>query len=270
MLQKINKATAFINEKTNGFKPEFGIVMGSGLGGLVNIIDTQHTIPYSEIPGFPTSTVKGHGGNMMFGTTAGKKIVAMQGRFHYYEGYSMNEITFPIRVMHSLGIKSLILTNAAGGINTNFRVGDIMLITDHISLMPNPLIGKNIDFLGPRFPEMSVAYDTNLLDTARKIACDNKIEIHEGVYVAVTGPTYETPSEYQFYRIIGGDCVGMSTVPEVVIARHMSLPVFAISAITNLGGKEPSCKVAHEDVLKASSIAEPKMATIIKEMLKTL
>ena len=270
MLQRISKAVAFIHKTIGDFKPEVGIVLGSGLGDLVNIIESQYTIPYSEIPDFPISTVKGHGGNLIFGTISGKKIVAMQGRFHYYEGYSMNEVTLPIRVMRELGIKFLILSNASGAMNPDFNVGDIMLITDHINLMPNPLIGKNIDNMGPRFPEMSVAYDTTLLDTARKIARENNIKVREGVYVGVTGPTYETPSEYHFYRIIGGDCVGMSTVPEVIVARHMSLPVFAISVITDLGEKELRCKVSHEEVLKAASIAEPKMTIIIKEMLKTL
>ena len=270
MLQRISKAVAFINKTIGDFKPEVGIVLGSGLGEMVNIIEPHYTIPYSEIPDFPISTVKGHGGNLIFGTISGKRIVAMQGRFHYYEGYSMSEVTLPIRVMRELGIKFLILSNASGAMNPDFNVGDVMLITDHINLMPNPLIGKNIDNMGPRFPEMSEAYDTTLLDTARKIARDNNIKVREGVYVAATGPTYETPSEYNFYRIIGGDCVGMSTVPEVIVARHMSLPVFAISAIADLGGKELRCKVSHEEVLKAAAMAEPKMTTIIKEMLKTL
>lgn len=270
MYERILTTVGYIKLKTNGFEPEVGIVLGSGLGGLANGIDVEYAIPYSDIPNFPVSTVKGHQGQLLFGTIAGRKVIAMQGRFHYYEGYSMSEVTLPIRVMRELGIKFLILSNASGAMNPDFNVGDVMLITDHINLMPNPLIGKNIDNMGPRFPEMSEAYDTTLLDTARKIARDNNIKVREGVYVAATGPTYETPSEYNFYRIIGGDCVGMSTVPEVIVARHMSLPVFAISAIADLGGKELRCKVSHEEVLKAATMAEPKMTTIIKEMLKTL
>ena len=238
MLEKILETVDFIKSKTNGFEPEVGIVLGSGLGGLVNVIDTQYTISYKDIPNFPVSTVQGHEGRLILGTLSGRKVVAMQGRFHYYEGYSTKEVTFPIRVLKYMGIKLLVLSNASGGVNPDFRVSDIMFITDHINLLPNPLIGKNDDRIGTRFPELSEAYNKNVLAFADKIADELKIQVQHGVYVGDTGPTYETPAEYNYYRIIGGDCVGMSTVPEVIIARHCGLPVFAMSIITDLGGKD--------------------------------
>ena len=267
MLEKILETVDFIKSKTNGFEPEVGIVLGSGLGGLVNVIDTQYSIPYAEIPNFPVSTVAGHQGKLILGTLSGRKVVAMQGRFHYYEGYSTKEVTFPIRVLKYLGIKLLVLSNASGGINPDFRVSDIMFITDHINLLPNPLIGKNDDRIGTRFPEMSEAYNKNVLAFADKIADELKIQVQHGVYVGDTGPTYETPAEYNYYRIIGGDCVGMSTVPEVIIARHCGLPVFAMSIITDLGGKDIAVQVTHEEVINAANVAEPKMTAILKEML---
>ena len=270
MLEKILETVDFINSKTNGFEPEVGIVLGSGLGGLVNVIDTQYSIPYTEIPNFPVSTVAGHQGKLIMGTLSGRKVVAMQGRFHYYEGYSTKEVTFPIRVLKYLGIKLLVLSNASGGINPDFRVSDIMFITDHINLLPNPLIGKNDDRLGTRFPEMSEAYNQNVLAFADKIADELKIQVQHGVYVGDTGPTYETPAEYNYYRVIGGDCVGMSTVPEVIIARHCGLPVFAMSIITDLGGKDIAVQVTHEEVINAANVAEPKMTAILKEMLRRL
>ena len=247
-----------------------GIVLGSGLGGLVNVIDTQYSIPYADIPNFPVSTVAGHQGKLILGTLSGRRVVAMQGRFHYYEGYSTKEVTFPIRVLKYLGIKLLVLSNASGGINPDFRVSDIMFITDHINLLPNPLIGKNDDRIGTRFPEMSEAYNKNVLAFADKIADELKIQVQHGVYVGDTGPTYETPAEYNYYRVIGGDCVGMSTVPEVIIARHCGLPVFAMSIITDLGGKDIAVQVTHEEVINAANVAEPKMTAILKEMLKRL
>ena len=213
MLEKILETVDFIKSKTNGFEPEVGIVLGSGLGGLVNVIDTQYSISYKDIPNFPISTVAGHQGKLILGTLSGRKVVAMQGRFHYYEGYSTKEVTFPIRVLKYLGIKLLVLSNASGGVNPDFRVSDIMFITDHINLLPNPLIGKNDDRIGTRFPELSEAYNKNVLAMADKIAHELKIQVQHGVYVGDTGPTYETPAEYNYYRIIGGDCVGMSTVP---------------------------------------------------------
>ena len=270
MLEKILETVDFIKSKTNGFEPEVGIVLGSGLGGLVNVIDTQYSIPYAEIPNFPVSTVAGHQGKLILGTLSGRRVVAMQGRFHYYEGYSTKEVTFPIRVLKYLGIKLLVLSNASGGINPDFRVSDIMFITDHINLLPNPLIGKNDDRIGTRFPEMSEAYNKNVLAFADKIADELKIQVQHGVYVGDTGPTYETPAEYNYYRVIGGDCVGMSTVPEVIIARHCGLPVFAMSIITDLGGKDIAVQVTHEEVINAANVAEPKMTAILKEMLKRL
>ena len=270
MLEKILETVDFIKSKTNGFEPEVGIVLGSGLGGLVNVIDTQYAISYKDIPNFPVSTVHGHEGKLIMGTLSGRKVVAMQGRFHYYEGYSTKEVTFPIRVLKYLGIKLLVLSNASGGINPDFRVSDIMFITDHINLLPNPLIGKNDDRIGTRFPEMSEAYNKNVLAFADKIADELKIQVQHGVYVGDTGPTYETPAEYNYYRVIGGDCVGMSTVPEVIIARHCGLPVFAMSIITDLGGKDIAVQVTHEEVINAANVAEPKMTAILKEMLKRL
>ena len=268
MLEKILETVDFIKSKTNGFEPEVGIVLGSGLGGLVNVIDTQYSISYKDIPNFPISTVAGHQGKLILGTLSGRKVVAMQGRFHYYEGYSTKEVTFPIRVLKYLGIKLLVLSNASGGVNPDFRVSDIMFITDHINLLPNPLIGKNDDRIGTRFPELSEAYNKNVLAMADKIAHELKIQVQHGVYVGDTGPTYETPAEYNYYRIIGGDCVGMSTVPEVIVARHCGLPVFAMSIITDLGGKDIAVQVTHEEVINAANVAEPKMTAILKEMLK--
>ncbi|MBR4138015.1 MAG: purine-nucleoside phosphorylase [Bacteroidales bacterium] len=270
MLEKILETVDFIKSKTNGFEPEVGIVLGSGLGGLVNVIDTQYSLPYSEIPNFPVSTVAGHQGKLIMGTLSGRRVIAMQGRFHYYEGYSTKEVTFPIRVLKYLGIKLLVLSNASGGVNPDFRVSDIMFITDHINLLPNPLIGKNDDRIGTRFPELSEAYNKNVLAMADQIAHELKIKVQHGVYVGDTGPTYETPAEYNYYRIIGGDCVGMSTVPEVIVARHCGLPVFAVSVITDLGGKDIAVQVTHEEVINAANVAEPKMTAILKEMLKRL
>ena len=269
-LEKILETVDFINSKTDSFEPSVGIVLGSGLGGLTKDIDIQHEIPYEEIPNFPVSTVKGHAGKLVFGTLGGRNVVVMQGRFHYYEGYDTKTITFPIRVMKYLGIKFLVLSNASGGINKTFRVSDIMIITDHINLLPNPLIGPNDDRIGPRFPDMSEAYCKKAIVLADKIADELGIDVKHGVYVADTGPSYETPSEYHYYGIIGGDCVGMSTVPEVIVARHCGLPVFAMSVITDLGGKDLACVVTHEEVINAANVAEPKMSAILREMLKRI
>lgn len=270
MLEKILETVDFIKSKTNSFEPEAGIVLGSGLGGLANVIDTQYAIPYKDIPNFPVSTVHGHEGRLIMGILGNRKVIAMQGRFHYYEGYNTKEVTFPIRVLKYLGIKLLILSNASGGINPDFRVSDIMFITDHINLLPNPLIGKNDDRIGTRFPEMSEAYNKNVLAMADKIANELDIKVQHGVYVGDTGPTYETPAEYNYYRVIGGDCVGMSTVPEVIVARHCGLPVFALSVITDLGGKDIAVQVTHEEVINAANVAEPKMTAILKELLRHL
>ena len=269
-LEKILETVDFIKSKTDSFEPSVGVVLGSGLGGLAKDIDIQYEIPYEEIPNFPVSTVKGHAGKLVFGTLSGRKVVVMQGRFHYYEGYDTKTITFPIRVMKYLGIKFLVLSNASGGINKTFRVSDIMIITDHINLLPNPLLGPNDDRIGPRFPDMSEAYCKKAIVLADKIADELGIDVKHGVYVADTGPSYETPSEYHYYGIIGGDCVGMSTVPEVIVARHCGLPVFAMSVITDLGGKDLACEVTHEEVINAANVAEPKMSAILKEMMRRI
>lgn len=270
MLEKIKTSVDFI-QKRCGFTPEVGIILGTGLGGLVNEIQTEHVIPYTDIPHFPESTVKGHKGQLIFGTLGGKKVVAMQGRFHFYEGYTMQELTFPVRVMKFLGIKLLVVSNASGGMNPTFSVGDIMLITDHINLMPsNPLLGKNYDELGPRFPDMHEAYDHKILAKAREIAAANNIKVQNGVYAAVSGPCFETPAEYNYFHIIGADCVGMSTVPEVMVARHMGIPAFGFSVITDLGVTGQVNEVSHEEVIKAANEAEPKMTLILKELLNQL
>ncbi|MEI6122227.1 MAG: purine-nucleoside phosphorylase [Bacteroidota bacterium] len=267
MLEKIKQTIDYIKIKTD-FEPRIGIILGTGLGNLANEIETHVAIPYSEIPNFPISTVVGHKGKMIFGSLNGINVVAMQGRFHYYEGYSMQELSFPIRVMKYLGIKTLVLSNASGGVNPKFEVGDIMIITDHINLMGNnPLLGKNNDALGPRFPDMSDAYDKILINKVMRIAENNGILCQKGVYAAVTGPCFETPAEYKYIHIIGADCVGMSTVPEVIVARHMGLPVFAVSIITDLGVSGKIVEISHEEVILAATNAEPKMTKIIKELI---
>jgi purine-nucleoside phosphorylase len=270
MLEHIKFTTEDIHKQTNGFVPEIGIILGTGLGGLVNEIKAEYTIPYENISNFPLSTVEGHSGKMIFGTLGGKKIVAMQGRFHYYEGYTMHEVTFPVRVMKFLGIKTLFLSNASGGVNPAFEIGEIMIIKDHINLFPNPLIGRNENELGTRFPEMSEAYDKTLIKKAKEIAARNNIKVSEGVYVGLTGPTLETPAEYHYVRVIGGDAVGMSTVPEVIIARHMGLPCFAISICTDLGVPGKIEKTTHEDVQRVASAQEPKMTLIMKTLISEL
>ncbi len=270
MLDKIKETAAFIL-KTTGFNPEVGIILGTGLGGLVNEIEITFRLPYQEIPNFPVSTVEGHQGNLIFGTLGGKNVVAMQGRFHFYEGYGMKEVTFPVRVMKFLGIKTLVVSNASGGLNPTFKVGDLMIINDHINLFPeHPLRGKNDATLGVRFPDMSETYCKNLIKQALEIAASNNIAVRQGVYVGLQGPTFETPSEYKYLRVIGGDAVGMSTVPEIIVARHMNLPCFAISIITDSGVPGEIVEVTHEDVQKVASEAEPKMTLIIKELVKTL
>ena len=269
MLQTIKETASFISNKTK-FNPEIGIILGTGLGGLVSEIDIQHSIPYNEIPNFPVSTVEGHSGRLIFGTLGNKNVVAMQGRFHFYEGYTMEKVTFPVRVMKLLGIKNLIVSNASGGVNPDYEVGDLMIIEDHICLIPNPLIGENIDELGPRFPDMSESYDKNLIKGAEDIAAENNLPVKKGVYVALTGPTLETPAEYKYMRIIGGDTVGMSTAPEVIVARHMNIPCFAMSVITDLGVPGKIQKVTHEEIQKVSEVAEPKLSLIIKELISKI
>ncbi len=267
MLEKIKETTEYLEFKV-AFKPEVGIILGTGLGGLVDEIEIHQTIPYESIPNFPVSTVDGHHGQLIFGTMSGRKIVAMQGRFHYYEGYTMQEITFPVRVMRFLGIELLILSNASGGLNPDFEIGDIMLIEDHINLMKdNPLIGKNDDEVGVRFPDMSNAYDHGLVNEAIHIGEKLGIRLKKGVYAAVSGPTYETPAEYKYIRIIGGDAVGMSTVPEVITARHMGLRCFAVSIISDLGVPGKIVEISHQHVLEAASAVEPKMTQLLKQLL---
>lgn len=270
-LERIQETASFIKQKVGGEMPKAAIILGSGLGNLVNEIDIKVAIPYSEIPNFPISTVEGHKGQLIFGNLGDKYVMAMQGRFHYYEGYSMKEATFPVRVMKAIGVKVLCVSNAAGGMNPNFRVGDVMLITDHINLFPDhPLRGKNYNELGPRFPAMNEAYSHRILDLARNIAKENDIRLMEGVYVGTQGPTFETPSEYRYFYCIGGDAVGMSTVPEVIVARHGDMEVFGLSVITDLGGEGIFVDVSHEEVQQAASKAEPIMSFLVKEIINKL
>ena len=269
MLEKIKHTVSFIQNKVN-YTPEVGIILGTGLGGLVKDIKIDISIEYKDIPDFPVSTVDGHQGRLIFGSLGGKKIVAMQGRFHYYEGYPMTTVVFPVRVMKYLGIKTLLLSNASGGVNPDFEIGDLMIINDHINLIPNPLIGKNISEFGARFPDMSDAYSHVLIEKAQIIAKKHNIKTQIGCYVGTTGPTFETPKEYQYFRIIGGDTVGMSTVPEVIVARQMGIPCFAISIITDLGVPGKIVKVTHEEVQEVAAKAETKMTLIMEELISTL
>ena len=270
MLEQIKETAAYIKGKIT-IEPEIGIILGTGLGGLVKEITIKHTIPYEEIPNFPVSTVEGHSGKLIFGELGGKQVVAMQGRFHYYEGYTLQQVTFPVRVMKFLGIQKLFVSNASGGVNPNFEIGDLMIINDHINLFPsNPLIGKNMAELGPRFPDMSDAYNKDFIDKAKAIAIANGIKTQEGVYAGLTGPTFETPAEYKYVFNIGADAVGMSTVPEVIVARHMSIPCFAMSIITDLGVPGKIVQVTHEEVQHVAALAEKKMTLIMKELIKQL
>jgi purine-nucleoside phosphorylase len=269
MLEKIRNTASFIRDKID-HSPEIGIILGTGLGGVVKDIEIQHQLEYEKIPNFPVSTVDGHHGKLIFGRLGGKNIVAMQGRFHYYEGYDMQEVTFPVRVMKMLGIKTLIVSNASGGVNPDFEVGDIMLMNDHINLLPNPLIGKNIDELGNRIVDMSEPYDPEMIRKAEEIAMENNIKIQKGCYVATSGPTLETPKEYQYFRIIGGDAVGMSTVPEVIAARHMDLPCFAVSVITDLGVPGKIEKISHDDVQRAAEKVKPKLTFLIEQLVASI
>lgn len=268
MLEEIKKTADFIRSRIGDFKPEAGIILGTGLGGFADRIEAVHTIDYKDIPGFPVSTVQGHAGRMIFGTVEGRRVVAMQGRFHYYEGYAMKQVTLPVRVMGLLGIRYLFVSNASGGINTSFRVGDLMIITDHINLMPNPLIGPNIEELGPRFPDMHNCYDKELIAEATRIAEREGLKLQYGVYVGGTGPTFETQAEYRYFKAIGGDAAGMSTVPEVIVARHMSIPVFGVSVITNCGLSDEVGD--HEDVQLQGRKAGVRMEKLFCEMLKNL
>lgn len=266
MLQEIKAAADYIRSKA-GFEPQVGIILGTGLGGLVEHIDVKSVIDYSDIPGFPVSTVEGHKGRLIFGMLGGRKVVAMQGRFHYYEGYTAQQVVFPVRVMKFLEIGYLFVSNASGGCNQSFRVGDLMVITDHINLIPNPLVGPNIAELGPRFPDMNEAYSQALINKAIKVAEAEKIKLQFGCYVSLTGPTFETPKEYHYIKAIGGDCVGMSTTPEVIAARHMGIPCFGVSIITDLATGEA---VSHEEVQEQGRKAERNMTRLFIGMLGSL
>lgn len=267
MWDQVQRTVAFLKEKTD-FQPEYGVILGSGLGGFSADIEIEHSVPYSDIPHFPVSTVEGHKGKLIFGTIEGKKVVAMQGRFHYYEGYSMQQVTFPVRVMKYLGVTKLIVSNASGGVNPNYKVGSIVIIKDHINHMPeHPLRGHNESRFGPRFVNMSEPYSLTLRRLAKKIAYEFEIEVKEGVYLGLSGPTFETLAEYKMVRILGGDCVGMSTVPEVIVARHMDLETFGVSVITDIGSEEGIPDVNHEEVLKAAKAAEPSVRKLIRELI---
>ncbi|MFA8300100.1 MAG: purine-nucleoside phosphorylase [Hyphomicrobiales bacterium] len=267
MLKAIQKTVDFLKEKIKE-EIEIGIILGSGLGGLVDKLDIKDEFDYCEIPNFPISTVNGHEGKLIYGELCGRRVLAMLGRFHYYEGYSMEEIVFPIRVMKVLGVESLIVSNAAGGMNPKFNVGDVMLITDHINLLAsNPLIGNNEDSLGPRFPNLNDAYDKHLICKASYFAEQNDISCHQGVYAAVSGPSFETPAEYKYLRIIGADAVGMSTVPEVIAAKHCGMKCFGMSVITDLGISEMMKEVSHSEVLQAAQKAEPNMTKIVSYLV---
>lgn len=270
MLEKIQETAAFIKNKVGNI-PNIAIILGTGLGELVHEISNKKELPYENIPNFPLSTVEGHSGKLIFGELGGKPVLAMQGRFHYYEGYTMKEVTFPIRVFQALGIQYLFVSNASGGMNGSFDIGDIMLIDDHINMFPeHPLHGKNYKELGIRFPDMSEAYNKELRLMAMEIAKENNIKLQHGVYVGTQGPTFETPAEYNWFRIIGGDAVGMSTVPEVIVANHAGMKVLAFSIITDIGIIGKIVEVTHEDVQEAAKIAQPKMAYIMQEIIKRI
>ena len=271
-VEKIMAAADYIAAKLEGKRPFAGIVLGSGLGKLADKIENQIVIPYREIPGFPVSTAVGHKGNFIAGDLGGKFVVAMQGRFHYYEGYSMELVTLPIRVMKVLGIQYLFVSNAAGGVNFDFKVGDLMVITDHISHLPNPLIGPNMDEFGPRFPDMTRPYDPKLRRMAFEIAAGLGYSLKSGVYSASTGPTYETPAEYKYYRLAGADAVGMSTIPEVIVARHSDIPVFGMSVITNEAHDNYAEDFVNDgdDVVKAADAAADRMTAIFTQLIERL
>jgi purine-nucleoside phosphorylase len=269
-MQKFNEALSFL-KAIYPHTPDVGIVLGSGLGHFSDEIEVEKEIAYDQVPNFPVSTVEGHKGKLIFGNLKGKKVVCMAGRFHFYEGYDAEQVVFPIRVMKLLGIKALLLSNAAGGVNPKFKVGDLMIITDHVSFFTrNPLIGKNISEFGPRFPDMSEPYKKELIQKAKNIGEKLGIALQEGVYYGVTGPTFETHAEYKLVHALGGDAVGMSTVQECIVANHMGLPVFAMSVITDLGIRNDENKITHEEVLQAAKKAEPSFTAIFKEMVSEI
>lgn len=268
-MEQLKESVQYIQGKIAQFQPEFGIILGTGLGALVNELDVHYRLPYNEIPHFPLSTVESHSGQLIFGQLAGRSVVVMQGRLHYYEGYSMQQVVFPVRVMKLLGIRKLFVSNAAGGLNPDFNTSDLMVITDHINLQPtNPLIGPNLNELGPRFPDMSEVYDETLIAQAFEVAAEHGFEVKQGVYVSVPGPMLETKAEYKYLGMIGADAVGMSTVPEIIAARHMDLPCFAVSVITDLCVPGKIKKVFLADILEAAAKAEPNMTRLIKELIR--
>jgi purine-nucleoside phosphorylase len=267
MWNQVQETVSYIKSKVN-FAPEYGVILGSGLGSFTDDIQIEFKLPYSEIPNFPISTVEGHKGALVFGTIGTKKVVAMQGRFHFYEGYSMKEVTFPVRVMKFLGIEKVIVSNASGGVNPNYKVGSIVLIKDHINMMPeHPLRGKNDDRFGPRFVNMSEPYSKSMIVKAKELAQNLNIEVQDGIYLGLQGPTFETLSEYRMVKTLGADCVGMSTVPEVIVARHMDMECFGISVITDMGDEDNIEEVNHAEVLKAAEKAEPFVRKLIKELI---
>ena len=267
MWDKVQQTVSYIKEKID-FTPEYGVILGSGLGSFTEEMNVEFVLPYNEIPNFPVSTVQGHKGALVFGTIGDKKVVAMQGRFHYYEGYSMKEVTFPVRVMKYLGINKLIVSNASGGVNASYRVGDIMIIKDHINFTPeHPLRGINDERFGPRFVNMSEPYSRKMIAKAKDLAANLNIELKEGVYLGLQGPTFETLAEYKMVKILGADCVGMSTVPEVIVARHMDLETFGVSVITDMGDEDSIETISHDEVLEAAQLAEPKVRALIKELI---
>lgn len=267
-MQQLQQAKDFLFQQIGGFRPDFGIILGTGLGALVNEIDIRYAFPYEDIPHFPVSTVESHSGRLLFGLLAGRPVVVMQGRFHYYEGYTMEQVVFPVRVMKLLGIQKLLVSNAGGGLNPAFKTSDLMVITDHINLQPyNPLIGPNIDELGPRFPDMSQVYDEEMIRQAQAIAQEQELPLQTGVYVSVPGPMLETKAEYRYLTLIGADAVGMSTVPEIIAARHMGLPCFAVSVITDMCVPGQIKKVVLLDILEAAARAEPSLTLLIKQLI---
>ena len=269
MLERIQETAEFLRNRIHT-NPETAIILGTGLGSLVGEITDKYEISYQDIPHFPISTVEGHSGKLIFGKLGNKDIMAMQGRFHFYEGYSMKEVTFPIRVMKDLGIQTLFVSNAAGGMNPNFEIGDLMIITDHINFFPeHPLRGKNIPY-GPRFPDMSEAYNKDLIQKAYKIAEEKGIKVQHGIYLGTQGPTFETPAEYKMFHILGADAVGMSTIPEVIVANHCGIKVFGVSVITDLGVEGKIVEVTHEEVQKAADEAQPRMTTIMRELINRI
>ncbi|GEL76096.1 purine-nucleoside phosphorylase [Tenuibacillus multivorans] len=271
MMEQINESKTYIEEQLSTTKPDIGLILGSGLGILADEIENPKVIPYADIPHFPTSTVSGHKGQLVIGTLQGQHVIAMQGRFHYYEGYSMQQVTFPVRVMKALGVEQLLVTNAAGGINESFNPGDLMLISDHINMMgDNPLIGPNVDELGPRFPDMSQAYSNELMKVAKSCAQEINLNLQEGVYVGNTGPTYETGSEIKLLRTLGGDAVGMSTVPEVIVANHAGMKVLGISCISNMAAGILDQPLSHDEVIETTEKVREDFIKLVKNVIKKM